>query len=299
MHWVLSLIGSDARPAVTPAVIDSAASALSAGDATVVEIRWLARGIAAEIVFVGERPSAGSAAQRATRYAAVDCVVQPAAGRRKHLLVADLESTIIAQECLEELAAYVGKRVEIAAITNRAMRGEIDFEGALRERVAMLGGLAETTLQEVYDHRVSLNPGAATLVATMRRHGATVALVSGGFTFFTERIRRALGCDYDQGNRLEIAAGRLTGSVAEPILGRAAKREALARLSAERGLAAADTMAVGDGANDLEMLRAAGLGVAYHAKPAVAEAAAARIDHGDLTALLYLQGYRQDEFVAA
>jgi phosphoserine phosphatase len=279
------------------ALVDGVRSALTASGADVGDPRVLAEGIAGEIEFAARSVEASATAARAAAaYAAVDCVLLPVADRRKRLLVADLESTLIGQECLEELASYVGKRRQIAEITGRAMRGEIDFEGALRERVAMLRGLPESALMEVFERRVGFNPGAETLVATMQASGATVAIVSGGFTFFTSRIRARLGCAYDQGNRLEIVDGRMTGNVLPPVLGRDAKRQALVTLAAERGLRAVETMAVGDGANDLDMLAAAGLGVAYHAKPAVAAAARCRIDHGDLTALLYLQGYRREEF---
>jgi len=226
----------------------------------------------------------------------VNLVPTGAGSRRKRLLVADMEATIIEQECLDELASYVGLRDRISGITKRAMRGELDFEAALKERVALLADLGSDVLETVHG-RISLMPGAATLVATMRRDGATCALVSGGFTFFAARIAARLGFDTYQANVLDMAGDRLAGTVAAPILGRQAKQAALERLRGELGLADGDTMAVGDGANDLGMIKAAGLGVAFRAKPAVAAAASARIDHGDLTALLYLQGYRDAEFV--
>lgn len=226
-----------------------------------------------------------------------DVIAQSTQGRRKKLLVADMESTIIEQEMLDELADMAGIGPRIADITRRAMNGELDFEGALRERVALLAGLPQAALDMAWG-RVTLMPGAAELVATMRAHGAFCALVSGGFTTFTARVRAWLGFDLDQANRLEVREGRLTGQVAEPILGRAAKEEALRRLARERGLDLAETMAVGDGANDLAMLQAAGLGVAFRAKPTVNAQARHKIRHGGLRALLFAQGYRADEIIA-
>jgi phosphoserine phosphatase len=217
--------------------------------------------------------------------------------RRKRLLVADMDSTIIQQECIDEIADVAGLKPRVAAITERAMRGELDFEAALKERVGMLRGLPVEALEEVATGRVTLMPGARTLVATMRAGGATTALVSGGFTFFTERVAALTGFEINRANVLEIEAGRLSGTVRAPILGRAAKLETLRRLASAAGLAPAETLAVGDGANDLEMIKSAGLGVAFRAKPVVAAEADAQITHGDLTALLYLQGYRRDELV--
>jgi phosphoserine phosphatase len=227
----------------------------------------------------------------------VDWCLQPAAGRKKRLLVADMDSTIINVECLDELADFAGLKAEISAITERAMRGELEFEGALRERVAMLKGLPVEALQKAYDERVRLNPGARTLVRTMRGNGARCVLVSGGFTFFTSRVAQAALFHAHRANRLEEADGKLTGLVAQPILGREAK---LAALHEEANVARAPleaTLAVGDGANDLGMIEAAGLGVAYRAKPIVAAQADAQVNHCDLTALLYFQGYCLDDFV--
>ena len=214
------------------------------------------------------------------------------------LLVADMESTIIDNEMLDELAAVLGLEERIAALTARAMRGEIDFAESLRERVGMLAGLDVAVLEQMYA-RIAINPGAVELVATMRRNGACCALVSGGFTGFSAHVRARTGFDRDQANRLEIENGKLTGRVVEPILDRRSKRDCLERLARELSLAPEKTIAVGDGANDLDMVRAAGLGVAYRAKPILAEAAALRVDHGDLTALLYAQGYRQQDIVGA
>ena len=227
----------------------------------------------------------------------VDVVVQPAAGRRKRLLLADMDSTMIGQECIDELADFVGQKARVAAITERAMRGEIAFAPALRERVAVLAGLPATVVDDVIARRITVTPGARALVATMRRHGAHTCLVSGGFTVFTAKIAELIGFDEHRGNRLIVGDdGRFAGAVAEPILGREAKLATLTELRAKLGLSVAETLVVGDGANDLAMIGDAGLGVAYRAKPRVAEAAAARIDHGDLTALLYAQGYRRLEF---
>jgi phosphoserine phosphatase len=218
------------------------------------------------------------------------------AARRKKMLIADLESTIIEQECLDELAKHIGKEEVIADITTRAMRGELDFEPALKERVAMLKGLPESALQELYDTGISLMPGAETLLATLRKHDVFCGLVSGGFAFFAARIADKLNFNRFQCNDLNLSNGVLTGTVIEPILGRAAKAEILTAWAAELGFAESDVLATGDGSNDLAMLGIAGMGVAFRAKPAVAQSARYRITHGDLTALLYLQGYRQEAF---
>jgi phosphoserine phosphatase len=227
----------------------------------------------------------------------LDWCLQPVKGRKKRLLIADMDSTIINVECLDELADYAGLKAEISAITERAMRGELAFEGALRERVAMLKGLPVTALQAAYDERVRLNPGARTLVRTMTNFGARCALVSGGFSFFTSRVAQAAGFQSHRGNELVEADGKLTGLVADPILGREAKLAALNEDAKLFGIPLAETLAVGDGANDLAMIEAAGLGVAYRAKPVVAAEADARVDHTDLTTLLYFQGYSLDQFV--
>ena len=224
----------------------------------------------------------------------INCI--SADNRRKKLLVADMESTIIEQECLDELADLINIRPQIADITERAMRGEIEFEPALRERVALLTGLPEQTLQQIYDERVTLMPGAAVLIATMRAHGAVCALVSGGFSFYAEKVATALSFDHWRSNTLDITQGKLAGTVGMPILGRDAKAAFLAEWTQELKLDMSQTMAVGDGSNDLAMLAKAGAGVAFRAKPLVAEAAAFRITHGDLTGLLYLQGYPQTAF---
>ncbi|HXC29292.1 MAG TPA: phosphoserine phosphatase SerB [Stellaceae bacterium] len=227
----------------------------------------------------------------------IDIVAQPVAGRRKKLLVADLESTIIENEMLEELADFLGLRVHVAEITRRAMNGEIDFVAALTERVALLRGLSENVLHDAAS-RIRIMPGARPLIATLRRAGVTTALVSGGFTVFAERIAADLGFDRVVANRLDIADGKLAGTVSPPIVTAATKHDTLVVLAKELGIGLEATLAVGDGANDLPMLQAAGFGVAFRAKPAVATAARWRIDHADLTALLYAQGYRQEEIVA-
>jgi phosphoserine phosphatase len=249
---------------------------------------WLAPGLACEIPFEGTAKSLS--------VPGVDAVVLPTAGRRKRLLVADMESTMIENEMLNELADFLGLRERIAAITARAMNGELDFASALAERVGLLKGLPVGKLDEAAK-RIRYTPGGATLVATMKKHGATCALVSGGFTYFTTMVRKALGFDLESANVLEHDGTALAGTVELPILGKEAKLATLGRLCAERDLHVGEALTVGDGANDLPMLKAAGLGVAFHAKPVVAAEVGARIDHGDLTALLYLQGYRRSEFV--
>jgi phosphoserine phosphatase len=267
---------------------------------------WLEPGRALDIPFAPPGDSGDRTVAEALRTelhatvgaAAVDVVVQQAAGRRKRLLLADMDSTMIGQECIDELADFIGQKARVAAITERAMRGEIEFAPALRERVAVLKGLAAAVVDEVIAQRITLTPGGPALVRTMRRHGAYTCLVSGGFTVFTVKIAALIGFDENRGNRLIIGDdGRFAGAVAEPILGRDAKLETLKELRHKLGLARNETLVVGDGANDLAMIGDAGLGVAFRAKPVVAQTAAARIDNGDLTALLFAQGYRRDEFV--
>jgi len=250
-----------------------------------------------DIPFAGDPLAALAAARALAVGKALDINVVPAERRRKMLLVADMDSTIIGCECLDELADMAGLKPQIAAITARAMQGEIAFEPALRQRVAMLKGLPLSALERTWHERVRFNPGAKALAATMKRHGARMLLVSGGFTYFTERVAAEAGFEEHLANTLLDDGQALTGEVAEPILGREAKLAALEYEVKKLGIDFADALAVGDGANDLAMIARAGLGVAYHAKPVVAEAAAARIDHHDLTALLYLQGYRDDEIV--
>jgi phosphoserine phosphatase len=297
MTHVATLISNPAAPALDEATLARAAAACSAASSP----RWLDPGIAADLPF-----SAGRAADKDHVIAAlrdtlvdraIDIIVQPVAHRRKRLLVADMDSTMIGQECIDELADTLGLKAQVAAITERAMRGDIEFAPALRERVALLKDLPARVIDGVLASRISLTPGGPTLVRTMRANGAYTYLVSGGFSLFAERIAAMIGFDESRANRLIVADGRLTGQVEEPVLGADAKLAALREVAALRGIAAAQTLAVGDGANDLAMLGAAGLGVAYRAKPVVAAKADARIEHGDLTALLYLQGYRREEFI--
>ncbi len=258
---------------------------------------WLSSERAFDIAIAGVGKSALTAARVAVGDAAVDVNTVRVDGRRKKLLVADMDSTIISCECLDEIADFVGVKAHVSAITERAMRGEIAFEPALRERVALLKGLPVHRLARVYAERVRHNPGARALVATMKAHGARTCLVSGGFTYFTSRVAAEVGFDDNQANVLLDDGTALLGTVQEPILGREAKLAALEVEVKSLGITEADALCVGDGANDLAMIKRAGLGVAYHAKPIVAEEAGARIDHGDLTSLLYLQGYSDAEIV--
>lgn len=258
---------------------------------------WLAPDEAADIPFGGlASEQAEAAARGALEGAAVDVIAQPASGRRKMLLLADMDSTIVTTETLDELAAFAGVKDRVAAITRRAMNGELNFPQALAERVALLAGLPISALERTWE-ATAMMPGAAELVATMAAGGAHCVLVSGGFTFFTERVAARLGFHDHQSNTLLIEDGKLTGHVGQPILDRDAKLAALKRIAAERGLPLSATLAVGDGANDLDMVRAAGLGVAFRAKPIVASAARARVEHADLRALLFAQGYRINDVV--
>tara|TARA_R110000868_G_scaffold113649_1_gene304795 strand:+ start:2231 stop:3115 length:885 start_codon:yes stop_codon:yes gene_type:complete len=293
MKYTLTLIGNSAA-SLTDEMAATASGLLPNSSAP----DWLREGHACDIHFDAEDAAPFAPALRAKFAAKIDMCIQPAEARRKLLLVADMDSTIIQQECIDELAAELGLKDKISDITARAMRGEIEFEPALRERVGLLKGLPLASLESVYRNRITEMPGGRTLVATMKKHGATCALVSGGFTFFTERVAAAVGFDINRANTLLFVDGKLSGEVGTPILGRQAKIDSLVELRDKTGLPKIATLAVGDGANDLGMIEEAGLGVALHAKPVVAEAADARIDHGDLTALLYLQGYRFSEFVS-
>jgi phosphoserine phosphatase len=289
MAYILTLVAHRPETSLTPAVIDRVRAAIGGGEPVV-----LSPGEACEI------PCASAPDQAiidaALERLPIDTIATKARGRRKGLLVADMDSTIVTSETLDELAAYAGIQDQIAAITRRSMNGEIDFATALRERVSMLKGLHLDALEKTW-LQTKLTPGAAELVATMRAHNATTALVSGGFTFFTGRVAARIGFDVHRANTLLDDGSVLTGEVAVPILDRFAKLEILEELAAARGLKLTATLALGDGANDLDMLAAAGLGVAYHAKPIVAAKAKARIEYGNLRALLFAQGYHIDQFV--
>ena len=297
LRLVATLVANPDRPAITEPLLDAASRALGQETERIV----LARGIAADLLFEGVRDVKATEARirKGVDREAVDVIVQPEATRRKRLLLADMDSTMIGQECIDELADYMGLKAEVSAITERAMRGELAFEPALRQRVALLADLPAGVVDEIIAKRITLTPGGRRLVRTMRAYGAYTCLVSGGFTVFTGPIGAAIGFDEHRSNRLVVQRGRIVGQVEEPILGRAAKLAALVELRSRFGLERYETLAVGDGANDLAMLGEAGLGVAFRAKPAVAAAAHARIEYADLTALLYCQGYRQDEIVSA
>ncbi len=294
MALVATLIANPSNPVLTPALGEAAYAAVDGAG-----LYWLADGVACDIALKDgtDRATALAALKAAIGDLPVDAAVQEMDTRRKKILIADMDSTMIGQECIDELAAEVGLKDKVSAITARAMNGEIAFEPALRERVALLAGLPVDVIGQVIDSRITLTPGGRELVATMRANGSHAALVSGGFTAFTSVVAAMIGFDENHANVLESANGKLTGTVREPILGKQAKVDALQAISAQLGLNPSDAIAVGDGANDLGMLELAGSGVALHAKPSVAAQADIRIDHGDLTALLYLQGYRKSDFV--
>ena len=280
-----------------------AADRLTRGDISVAEDalggarghQWIEQGSACDLLLAGDPEAARRALEGAI--AGVDVVVQPQQGRRKLLLVADMDSTMITVECIDELADYAGIKSEVAAVTERAMRGELDFESALDARVALLKDLDERVIDHCYAQRVRATPGASALVQTMRENGAYCLLVSGGFNRFADRVAGEIGFDAAISNQLMIDGGRLSGAVQKPIVGAEAKRQALLDAAAARQIPLDETLAVGDGANDIAMIRAAGLGIAYRAKPAVAEAADARIENNDLTALLFAQGYARSEWM--
>lgn len=294
MALVATLIANPSNPVLTPALGEAAYNAVDGAG-----LYWLADGVACDIALKDgtDRATALAALKAAIGDLPVDAAVQEMDTRRKKILIADMDSTMIGQECIDELAAEVGLKDKVSAITARAMNGEIAFEPALRERVALLAGLPVDVIGQVIDSRITLTPGGRELVATMRANGGHAALVSGGFTAFTSVVAAMIGFDENHANVLESDNGKLTGTVREPILGKQAKVDALQAISAQLGLNPSDAIAVGDGANDLGMLELAGSGVALHAKPSVAAQADIRIDHGDLTALLYLQGYRKSDFV--
>jgi phosphoserine phosphatase len=295
MRVVLTLVARDydSLQETLPLALEAVAGA----GATIQDTDILGDG-AADLFFDHDDPIIAKAkAASAFERSAVDYCVQLVEHRKKRLLVADMDSTVVGCECLDELADFAGMRREVALITERAMRGELDFPDALRERVAMIAGLPLEAMQRCYDERVHLNPGIRTVIATMAADGARCVLVSGGFDFFTSRVAQAAGFQANWGNKLIDDGEALTGRVAEPILGRDAKLATLRAEAAGFGVSLAEALAVGDGANDLDMVLAAGLGVAYRAKPVLAEQADARLDHTDLTSLLYFQGYGADRFV--
>ncbi len=289
--FIATLLSDPTRSILDRATVEALRDAWGGGGAI-----WLDAGIAAEFA-VATVPDNHWDVWQGLQQLGIDLVVQRAEGRRKRLLIADMDSTMIQQECIDELADEAGVWALVSAITARAMNGELDFEDALRERVALLAGLPETVIATTLRDRITLMPGGPALLATMKANGGYAALVSGGFTAFTDAIGARLGFDETRANTLLTADGQLTGSVARPILGKAAKLAALIEISTRLGITPADAIAVGDGANDLAMLNHAGSGVALHAKPSVAAQCDIRINHGDLTALLYLQGYARSEFV--
>lgn len=284
--FIATLIAADR---LDPRALSQARDALVSAGAVPGEIEWIEAEKAADIGFTGDAAAARAALEGLLP--ATDAVIQPRAGRAKRLMVADMDSTMITIECIDELADYAGIKPQIAEITERAMRGELDFEGALDARVALLKGLDAGVIDRCYAERVVIMPGARALVRTMKAHGARCVLVSGGFTVFADRVAAEIGFDRALSNTLDIADGVLSGTVARPIVGAATKRETLVAEASALGIAHADVLAIGDGANDIPMIELAGLGAAYHAKPKTAAAAGARIDHNDLTALLYAQGY--------
>lgn len=291
--FTVTLLCNPENPVVGPAVVESLRNAWGGGDAV-----WLAPDVAAEFE-IQAVPDNRWDVWADLQNMSVDLVVQSTAGRRKAMLLADMDSTMIEQECIDELAAEAGIGARVADITARAMNGELDFNEALRERVGLLIGLDATVIETVLANRISLMSGSKALLATMKSNGAYAALVSGGFTAFTAMVAAELGFDENRANTLLIKDGKLTGGVGVPILGREAKVTALNEITARLGLTADQVMAVGDGANDLGMLGLAGAGVALHAKPSVAAECDIRINHGDLTALLYIQGYNLEQFVSA
>ena len=288
--YIVTLLCNPATPCLDATLLDSLRNAWGGGSA-----QWLAPDIAAEFA-LDTVPDNQWHVWEDLQALGIDLILQPAANRRKKMLLADMDSTIIEQECIDELAEEAGVGTRVKEITARAMNGELDFDGALTERVALLKGLPETVITQVLDNRISLMPGGRQLLATMKANGAYAALVSGGFTAFTTRIATELGFDENRANTLLVAEGKLTGEAGRPILGRQAKVEALEQITKKLSITEAEVIAVGDGANDLGMLTRAGSGVALHAKPSVAAQCQIRVNHGDLTALLYLQGYARDDF---
>lgn len=295
MSFTLTIISAPASPAISADLVARLRSLIKVDTKFV----WLMEEVACDFIIPKHPDFANLRAElrAALEGSGVDMVLQPSEGRKKKLLLADMDSTMIQQECIDELADEVGLKEKVSGITARAMRGEIDFEPALKERVALLKGLNLSIVDKLFAERIRYTSGGKALINTMKANGAYCALVSGGFTHFTSRVRYELGFDEDRANTLIEQDGLLTGEVGMPILGKDAKRARLHDLVAERGITLADTMAVGDGANDLAMIMDAGAGVALHAKPAVAAEAPYKINHGDLTALLFMQGYKAEDFI--
>jgi len=295
--FVATLVSNPNKPALSDALLSQLAQALPES----AKLIRLDRQIAIDVAFSArsqtELDEISAKIRKSLSSEPVDIIIQPTLHRRKSLFVADMDSTMIGQECIDELAAELRVKQKVAKITERAMRGELEFEAALRERVRLLEGLDAMVIPKVISEKITITPGARTLISTLRSQGVYTALVSGGFTLFTSRIGATIGFDEDRANTLMLHNGKLTGEVAEPILGREAKRATLVELREQFALQPQETLAIGDGANDLDMIQEAGLGVAFRAKPAVAAAADARIDHADLTALLYAQGYSRSTWM--
>ncbi len=289
--FVATLLTAPTAPSLEPALVESLRNAWGGNDAV-----WLSPDEAAEFT-LDRAPSNAADVWQSCQDMGVDLVIQPVEGRRKKMLLADMDSTMIQQECIDELADQAGVGARVADITARAMNGELDFEGAIDERVGLLQGLPEAVIAQVLQERITYMPGGKVLLATMKANGAYAALVSGGFTAFTSAVAAALGFDENRANTLEISDGKLTGRVVRPILGQEAKFDALHQITGRLGLTPQQVIAVGDGMNDLLMLANAGTGVALHGKPALQAECDVRVNFGDLTALLYIQGYGRDEFV--
>lgn len=297
---VITVVGDITKQALDQAVIDSITQTLGTNGAEIASVNWLSPSIACDI-FVENTDATiiNEIIGRTIGDQPFDFIVQPEANRRKKMIISDMDSTIIQQECIDEIADFAGIKEQISDITERAMNGELDFAEALRERVSLLKGLPEGTLAAAYEKKITFTPGAKALVQTMRKNGSFCLLVSGGFTFFTERVVEALGFHKQESNRLEIVDGLLTGEVFEPILDKNSKLNSLHFYAKKQNISEDDVLAVGDGANDLPMIQAAGLGVAFYAKPFVQQQVMAKINHTDLTTLLYAQGYTQKDIIDA
>ncbi len=302
MTSVITLICNPDRPILQQSHIEIARKTFESHGLEIDKVDWLRKSVACDIYF--EKKWLYDASDQTVRddlvreldHVPVDILVQSAFSRKKKMLICDMDSTIIEQECIDEIAKRAGVADQIIGITEKAMAGELDFEAALKERVSLLTGLSVDVLEDVYKEQISLTPGAPELVNTMRRSGAMAILVSGGFTFFTKRVARACGFDFDQANELETVDGALTGKVVEPILDKRAKVDALHQMCSRFGVSPKESLALGDGANDLDMINEAGLGISFRGKPILKQAADIAIEHGDLTAVLYVQGFKEEEF---